>query len=56
MIFGGMGGIGFERRVFNDIYIIDLENFEWEEKKPEGKCPEPRSGHSACVLPYPTGG
>jgi hypothetical protein len=30
MIFGGMGGVGFKRQVFNDIYIIDLENFEWE--------------------------
>jgi len=56
MIFGGMGGIGFKRQVFNDIYIIDLENYEWEEKDPEGKRPPERSGHSACVLPYSTGG
>jgi hypothetical protein len=29
VVFGGIGGVGFKREVFNDLYVIDLENFEW---------------------------
>jgi dynein heavy chain len=28
-IFGGIGGVGFKRKVFNDLYVIDLDSYEW---------------------------
>jgi hypothetical protein len=47
MIFGGIGGVGFKRKVFSDIFIIDLESSEWHSESPDGKHPAERSGHSA---------
>lgn len=28
-VFGGHGGIGFQRLAFNDLYILDTETYEW---------------------------
>ena len=28
-IFGGHGGVGYQRMSFNDLYSLDVETFEW---------------------------
>lgn len=50
VIFGGHGGVDYQRTAFNDIYELDLETFEWRKPKPKGNPPEPRGGHVATLL------
>lgn len=50
IIFGGHGGIDYNRTAFNDIYELDLDTFEWRKPKTKGNPPEPRGGHCASLL------
>ena len=50
IIFGGHGGVDYNRCAFNDLYELDLESFEWKKTKPKGNPPEPRGGHVASLL------
>lgn len=49
-IFGGYGGAGYGRTDFNDLHVLDLELWKWEEIITDGDRPEPRSGHQTCVI------
>eukprot|EP00831_Metopus_contortus_P040903 TRINITY_DN3203_c0_g1_i8.p1 TRINITY_DN3203_c0_g1~~TRINITY_DN3203_c0_g1_i8.p1 ORF type:complete len:745 (+),score=131.71 TRINITY_DN3203_c0_g1_i8:493-2727(+) len=49
-IFGGYGGIRYQRKNFNDLYSFDLEKGLWEKIEYENVPPEPRSGH--IIFPY----
>ncbi len=49
-IFGGYGGIHYQRKNFNDLYSYDLEKFEWTKIEYENVAPEPRSGH--VIFPH----
>ena len=44
-LFGGHGGVNYERRSFNDLYVLDTETWEWELLVPEGNPPDARGGH-----------
>lgn len=50
LIFGGHGGIDYNRTAFNDIYELDLDTFEWRKPQTKGTAPEPRGGHVASLL------
>lgn len=50
-VFGGHGGIGYSRVTFNDLYSYDVRTHEWTKLEPLGEGPDPRGGHSACLLP-----
>jgi dynein heavy chain len=50
IIFGGHGGIDYQRTAFNDVYELDLDTFEWRKPKPKGNPPEPRGGHVATLM------
>jgi len=50
-IFGGYGGVGYQRRDFNDLYRLHIPTMTWTHTDPTaitGTPPEARSGHSAC--------
>jgi len=50
-IFGGHGGINYQRVSFNDFYVFDCETSEWMKiENIEGNAPFPRGGHSAALL------
>ena len=49
-IFGGYGGIHYQRKNFNDLYSYDLEKYEWAKIEYENVAPDPRSGH--VIFPY----
>lgn len=49
IIFGGHGGVDYNRTAFNDLYELDLDSFEWKKLKPKGNPPEPRGGHIASL-------
>ncbi|KAL8008331.1 putative AAA+ ATPase domain, dynein heavy chain region D6 P-loop domain, immunoglobulin-like protein [Plasmopara halstedii] len=49
-VFGGYGGNGFGRTDFNDLHVLDLHSFKWQEVQTEGEKPEPRSGHQTCLV------
>lgn len=49
-LFGGHGGINYERKSFNDLYTLDTETWEWELIHPDGNPPDPRGGHQANML------
>eukprot|EP00516_Mucochytrium_quahogii_P000925 CAMPEP_0203746968 /NCGR_PEP_ID=MMETSP0098-20131031/2236_1 /ASSEMBLY_ACC=CAM_ASM_000208 /TAXON_ID=96639 /ORGANISM=" , Strain NY0313808BC1" /LENGTH=4160 /DNA_ID=CAMNT_0050635227 /DNA_START=190 /DNA_END=12669 /DNA_ORIENTATION=+ len=50
-VFGGYGGQGYSRRDFNDLYILGLDDMEWQ-KVPaiKGPPPKPRSNHTASLV------
>ena len=50
-VFGGHGGVSYQRKTFDDLYVLDCESFEWTKLEPNGLKPEPRGGHTAAVLP-----
>ena len=50
VIFGGHGGVDYQRTAFNDLYELDLDSFEWRKPKTKGNPPEPRGGHMASLL------
>jgi dynein heavy chain len=50
-IFGGHGGVGYQRTSYNDIYFYDCETSEWTKVEYQGGAPpEPRGGHSSLEL------
>ncbi|MCP4294100.1 MAG: hypothetical protein GY786_00645 [Proteobacteria bacterium] len=51
LIFGGHGGVGYQRKSFNDLYALNCETFEWRKIEPNGSPPEPRGGHISGLLP-----
>ncbi len=50
-IFGGHGGVHYQRKSFNDLYMIDCDEFEWKKIEALGQGPSPRGGHVAGLMP-----
>ena len=51
-IFGGYGGVGYQRRDFNDLFRLHVPTMTWLKTEPgavTGEPPPPRSGHSAVA-------
>jgi dynein heavy chain len=44
---GGHGGMGYQRRPFNDAWMLNLDNDRWAELACQGNPPAPRSGHAS---------
>ena len=50
-VFGGYGGMGYSRRDFNDVFILDIgDGWTWSKVNAKGTLPEPRSGHSGVMV------
>ena len=49
-IFGGYGGIQYQRKAFNDIHTLDISTWQWAKIEAIGQIPEPRLGHVSCVI------
>ena len=49
-VFGGHGGVGYSRKAFNDLYVLDCDSFEWTQMEPAGTPPDCRGGHSAAIM------
>jgi dynein heavy chain len=50
-IFGGHGGVGYQRTSYNDVHFFDCETSEWTKVEIQGGvAPEARGGHSSMVL------
>merc|ERR1719428_370989 len=47
ILVGGHGGMGYQRRAFNDAWMLNLDNDRWAELLCQGNPPAPRSGHAA---------
>ncbi|CAE7253675.1 ODA11 [Symbiodinium microadriaticum] len=47
VLFGGHGGIGYQRKAFNDVWTLNLDSFRWAELTCHGNPPAPRSGHAS---------
>jgi dynein heavy chain len=47
VVFGGHGGHGYQRRAFNDVWSLNLDNGRWALMLTQGTPPTPRSGHAA---------
>jgi len=45
-IFGGHGGLNYQRIAFNDLYTFDLETEAWEKLSYANTAPDGRGGHS----------
>lgn len=45
-IFGGHGGLRYQRTSFNDMYTFDLETHAWSKIEYNNNAPEGRGGHS----------
>ena len=45
LIFAG----GYNNKILNDLYILDVETMTWIRPSDTGMLPEPRAGHSCCV-------
>ena len=45
-MFGGHGGVNYQRVAFNDLYSFDLETQKWEKIEPANNPPEGRGGHT----------
>ena len=45
-MFGGHGGINYQRVAFNDLFAFDLETQKWEKLEPANNPPEGRGGHT----------
>lgn len=50
LLFGGYGGKGFSRRDSNDLYALNVADWDWTKLEPKGRAPEPRSAHSAAFV------
>jgi len=46
LIFGG----GDDRRLYNDVYVLNADNFQWTRLEPKGEGPSPRWGHTATII------
>ena len=49
-VFGGYGGLGYSRRDLDDLYALNLTNWQWSKVQAKGAAPEKRSGHRACPI------
>ncbi|OMJ82808.1 hypothetical protein SteCoe_16405 [Stentor coeruleus] len=49
-IFGGYGGVQYQRKAFNDIHTLDINTWQWAKIEAIGQLPEPRLGHVSCVI------
>lgn len=49
-VFGGSGGVGYARQNFDDLYMLDIETYEWQKLEPKGNPPEARCGHAATIM------
>ena len=49
-VFGGTGGVYYQRRAFNDVYALDLETWTWKKLETSGNIPEARLSHVACAI------
>jgi len=47
VLFGGHGGISYQRKAFNDTWILNLDNARWTELACHGNPPPARSGHES---------
>lgn len=47
VLFGGHGGVGYQRKPFNDTWVLNLDNQRWTELACHGNPPPNRSGHQA---------
>mmetsp|Transcript_146756 Transcript_146756/g.471049 ORF Transcript_146756/g.471049 Transcript_146756/m.471049 type:complete len:4209 (+) Transcript_146756:103-12729(+) len=47
VLFGGHGGTGYQRRAWNDTWVLNLDNARWQELTCQGNPPAPRAGHAA---------
>lgn len=47
VLFGGHGGVGYQRRSFNDCWLLNLDNARWIELVCNGSVPAPRCGHES---------
>jgi len=45
-LFGGHGGVNYQRVAFNDLYAFDLETQKWDKIEPANNPPEGRGGHT----------
>jgi len=49
-VFGGHGGLNYQRIAYNDLYSFDLETETWEKHIPNGSPPDGRGGHSLFAV------
>eukprot|EP00586_Coscinodiscus_wailesii_P010578 CAMPEP_0172506674 /NCGR_PEP_ID=MMETSP1066-20121228/197213_1 /TAXON_ID=671091 /ORGANISM="Coscinodiscus wailesii, Strain CCMP2513" /LENGTH=90 /DNA_ID=CAMNT_0013283809 /DNA_START=85 /DNA_END=353 /DNA_ORIENTATION=- len=50
-VFGGHGGDNYRRNNLNDLWVLDMSNsWSWGKVNTSVTGPEPRAGHSACVV------
>jgi dynein heavy chain len=49
-LFGGYGGKGYTRTMFNDLYSLDTVAMEWSKITASGKLPDPRSNHATISI------
>lgn len=49
VLFGGHGGLGYQRKAFQDCWILNLDNARWQELTCAGNPPAARSGHQAFI-------
>lgn len=50
-VFGGHGGVGYERKTFDDLFSFDCKTEKWSCVSAGGVAPKPRGSHTACLLP-----
>lgn len=50
VVFGGFHESVRDYKYFNDVYVFDLEKYQWTKIDPVGKCPSPRSGCQLAPL------
>jgi dynein heavy chain len=50
MLFGGHGGLNYQRIAFNDLYTFDFETCEWEKIAYSNSAPDGRGGHSVFAF------
>ena len=55
IIFGGHGGVNFERKNFNDVHTFDFESETWTKLNPSGGAPEGRGGCSVFARDHESG-
>ena len=47
VLFGGHGGMGYARKPFGDVHVLNLDNQRWQEYTCQGNPPVARCGHTA---------
>ena len=49
-LFGGHGGVNYQRVAFNDLFVFDLETQVWTKIEPANNAPEGRGGHTMFAV------